>query len=163
VPPGRAAGGAGDRALRADPGRQVDRRGVPGLQAVLLRGAALAGPPERPPAGLRGPEGGDRRARGPRPEGAVREDYPATPVEDGALKTDILSGTEKEIIRGFIDVVSKMDPDVITGYNIDGYDLPILEQRARVHGIMNLPLSRDGQGISNINERFWRAHGRIIA
>ena len=83
--------------------------------------------------------------------------------ENGAIKTDILAGDEKEIIRGFIDFVTKTDPDVITGYNIDGYDLPILEQRARVHGITYLPLSRDGQGISNIGERFWRAHGRIIA
>ena len=83
--------------------------------------------------------------------------------EDGAIKTDILYGDEKTIIKRFIDFVSKADPDVITGYNIDGYDLPILEERARAHGIMSLPLSRDGQGISNIGERFWRAHGRIIA
>ena len=83
--------------------------------------------------------------------------------EDGELKTDILSGREKDIILGFIEFVRKHDPDVITGYNIDGYDLPIMEQRAQVHGISSLPLSRDGQGISNIGERFWRAHGRIIA
>ena len=83
--------------------------------------------------------------------------------EDGVLKTDILTGNEKEIIRGFVEFISKADPDVITGYNIDGYDLPILEQRAKAHGIMSLALSRDGQGISNIGERFWRAHGRIIA
>jgi len=83
--------------------------------------------------------------------------------ENGAIKTDIFSGDEKEIIRRFIDLIRTMDPDVITGYNIDGYDLPILEQRARVHGIMSLPLARDGQGIINIGERFWRAHGRIIA
>ncbi len=83
--------------------------------------------------------------------------------ERGELKTDILTGSEKEIIRGFIEFISKSDPDVITGYNIDGYDLPILEQRAKAHGIMSLALSRDGQGISNIGERFWRAHGRIIA
>src|SRR2546426_1889690 len=83
--------------------------------------------------------------------------------DDGVLKTDILAGDEKEIIRRFIDFIAKMDPDVITGYNIDGYDLPILEQRAKAHGMMALPLSRDGQGISNIGERFWRAHGRIIA
>jgi len=83
--------------------------------------------------------------------------------EGEALKTDCLSGSERDIIRGFIDMVSKFDPDVITGYNIDGYDLPVLEARARVNGIMGLPLSRDGQTISNFSERFWRAHGRIIA
>jgi len=83
--------------------------------------------------------------------------------ENGAIKTDIFWGDEKEILRRFIDLIRTMDPDVITGYNIDGYDLPILEQRARVHGMMSLPLARDGLGITNIGERFWRAHGRIIA
>lgn len=83
--------------------------------------------------------------------------------EDGAIKRDILTGNEKDIIRGFLDFIRAMDPDVITGYNIDGYDLPILEARAKLHGIFSLPLSRDGLGITNIGERFWRTHGRIIA
>jgi len=83
--------------------------------------------------------------------------------EDAVLRTECLSGSEREIIRGFIDIVQKLDPDVITGYNIDGYDLPVLEARGRMCGIVGLPLSRDGQTISNIGERFWRTHGRIIA
>jgi DNA polymerase I len=83
--------------------------------------------------------------------------------EGGALRTDCLVGEEAAIVRGFIDFVAKFDPDVITGYNIDGYDLPVLEQRARARGIPGLPLSRDGQSITNIGDRFWRAHGRIIA
>lgn len=83
--------------------------------------------------------------------------------EGDVIKTDCLSGPERDIIRGFLDFVKKFDPDVITGYNIDGYDLPVLEGRARAHGIPGLPLSRDGQTISNIGERFWRTHGRIIA
>src|SRR3989442_8426658 len=83
--------------------------------------------------------------------------------EDGALKTDILHGDEKEIIRRVIDFIAKMDPDVITGHTIDGNDRPTLEQRGQAHGIVALPLSRDGQGISSIGERFWRAHGPIIA
>jgi DNA polymerase I len=83
--------------------------------------------------------------------------------EGGALRTDCLVGDEKAIIQGFLDFVAKLDPDVITGYNIDGYDLPVLEQRARARGIPGLPLSRDGVPITNIGDRFWRAHGRIIA
>jgi DNA polymerase I len=83
--------------------------------------------------------------------------------EDGVLKTECLTGPEKEIIRGFVDFVTRFDPDVITGYNIDGYDLPVLEQRSRALGMGGLPLARDGQTITNIGERFWRAHGRIIA
>ncbi len=83
--------------------------------------------------------------------------------EKGELKTDILSGSERDIVRGFLTFVEKYDPDVITGYNIDGYDLPVMESRARMNGIPGLTLSRDGMQISNVGERFWRAHGRIIA
>lgn len=83
--------------------------------------------------------------------------------EKGELKTDILSGSERDIVRGFLEFVEKFDPDVITGYNIDGYDLPVMESRARMNGISGLSLSRDGMQISNVGERFWRAHGRIIA
>jgi len=80
-----------------------------------------------------------------------------------ALRSHCLSGPEKEIIQGFLAFVKEFDPDVITGYNIDGYDLPILEARARAHGMAGLPLSRDGQVLSNVGERLWRAHGRILA
>ena len=83
--------------------------------------------------------------------------------EKGELRTDILAGSERDIVRGFLGFVEKYDPDVITGYNIDGYDLPVMESRARMNGIPGLILSRDGMQISNVGERFWRAHGRIIA
>ena len=83
--------------------------------------------------------------------------------EGNAIRTDCLSGPEKEILRGFFDRVAKLDPDVITGYNIDGYDLPVLESRSRALGLGGLPIARDGQTASNFGDRFWRAHGRIIA
>ena len=83
--------------------------------------------------------------------------------EKGELRTDILAGSERDIVRGFLGFVEKYDPDVITGYNIDGYDLPVMESRARKNAIPGLILSRDGWQISNVGERFWRAHGRIIA
>jgi DNA polymerase, archaea type len=83
--------------------------------------------------------------------------------EKGELKTEILSGSERDIVKGFLQFVERFDPDVITGYNIDGYDLPVMEARARMNGIPGLTLSRDGMQISNVGERFWRAHGRIIA
>jgi DNA polymerase I len=83
--------------------------------------------------------------------------------EKGELKTDILSGSERDIVKGFLGFVERFDPDVITGYNIDGYDLPVMESRARMNGVPGLGLSRDGMQISNVGERFWRAHGRIIA
>jgi len=83
--------------------------------------------------------------------------------EDGVIRTDVFEGSERDIITKFVKFVETMDPDVLTGYNIDGFDLPILQERARSNGIIGLPLSRDGQPISNIQDRFWRAHGRIIA
>lgn len=83
--------------------------------------------------------------------------------EDGKIRTDIFHGSEREILTKFVKFVEELDPDVITGYNIDGFDLPIIRERGRVNGLVGLPLSRDGQPISNIQDRFWRAHGRIIA
>ena len=46
-------------------------------------------------------------------------------IRDG----EMIEGTEKQIIQRFSEIIQKEDPDVITGYNIDGYDIPkILEQ-----------------------------------
>lgn len=83
--------------------------------------------------------------------------------EDGKVVKGCFSGSEKDIIESFVKLVREKDPDVITGYNIDGYDLPLLLERARANGITDLNIARDFMGISNIGDRFWRAHGRIIA
>ncbi|NLK25090.1 MAG: DNA polymerase II, partial [Euryarchaeota archaeon] len=40
-------------------------------------------------------------------------------------------GTEQEIIDTFTKVIQDEDPDVITGYNIDNYDIPTLLDRAK--------------------------------
>ena len=83
--------------------------------------------------------------------------------KNGELVRGCFSGDEKEIIRSFADLVRKEDPDVISGYNIDGYDLPVLLERAEKVGIGKLPLARDGGVASSFGDRFWRCHGRIIA
>ncbi len=72
-------------------------------------------------------------------------------------------GDEKEIIEGFRDYVNSVDPDVITGYNINGYDLPLLEDRAEDKGIGSLTIGRDGSGLNKVGNRFWRVNGRIVA
>src|SRR2546428_10778918 len=61
----------------------------------------------------------------------------------GEIKTRILQGKEREIVEGFIKLVHELDPDIISGYNIDGYDLPVLIDRATKNGIPRLQLARD--------------------
>ncbi|MFQ5837966.1 MAG: DNA-directed DNA polymerase [Thermoplasmata archaeon] len=82
---------------------------------------------------------------------------------DGKLEMKALRGGEREILRDFVSLVQKEDPDVVTGYNIRGYDIPLLVERARKQGFGDLPLGRDFATFSSINERFWRLHGRVIA
>jgi DNA polymerase I len=62
-----------------------------------------------------------------------------------------------------VDLVRSTDPDVITGYNIDGYDIPYILDRAGVHKIRDLGMGRDGTELRSVGGRFWRLHGRIIA
>ena len=38
-------------------------------------------------------------------------------------------GTEIEIMKGMTDLIKNKDPDIITGYNIDNFDIPRLEER----------------------------------
>src|SRR6266480_2174850 len=63
--------------------------------------------------------------------------------EAGEIKSRILTGNEKEIIERFVKLIDELDPDVISGYNIDGYDLPVLIERAAKHGMQRLSLARD--------------------
>ena len=37
-------------------------------------------------------------------------------------------GSEIEIMKGMTDLIRRKDPDIITGYNIDNFDLPRLEE-----------------------------------
>jgi DNA polymerase I len=82
---------------------------------------------------------------------------------DGSIRTEHIPGPEPNIINGFIELVRREDPDVITGYNIDGYDIPYVLERAKVNGISAVPLGRDGGEANSVAERFWRVHGRIVA
>ena len=80
----------------------------------------------------------------------------------GEIKTRILTGNEKEIIERFVKMIDELDPDIISGYNIDGYDLPVLIERAKKHGMERLPLARDHSAFFHLGERFWRLDGRIL-
>ncbi len=70
---------------------------------------------------------------------------------------------EAEILTEFVAKVREFDPDVITGYNIGGYDLPLLVERAQALGLPPLALGRDGSPPSDAGERLWRVHGRAVA
>ena len=51
-------------------------------------------------------------------------------------------GTEQEIIDTFTKVIQDEDPDVITGYNIDNYDIPTLLDRAKASNAGKLTWGR---------------------
>ena len=78
------------------------------------------------------------------------------------METGAISKGEKEIIQDFVNLVKEKDPDIITGYNIDGYDLPLLQERAKVHNV-KFELGRDFLPPRRINNQYWRVHGRIIS
>lgn len=79
------------------------------------------------------------------------------------VETRILTGEEKDVIKAFVEFIAEEDPDVITGYNIDGFDIPVLLERGKRNGYDRLPLARDYQTATQIGDRFWRLHGRILA
>jgi DNA polymerase I len=74
-----------------------------------------------------------------------------------------LHGSEKEILEGFVREVEQADPDVITGYNIGGYDFPLLFERAAALRLPELLLGRDRTAATDAGERLWRIHGRVVA
>lgn len=83
--------------------------------------------------------------------------------DDAVRECEPLVGTEKEIISGFSDLIRREDPDVITGYNIDNYDIRKIMERARANKMQDaLPWGRDGGQPKVVGERFWRIKGRLI-
>ena len=81
---------------------------------------------------------------------------------DGKIHEGIVRGEEKQIIEDFGKLVRDLDPDVITGYNIEGYDIPHLQKRAEVNGLPPFTLSREGSELREFMNRFLRATGRIL-
>jgi DNA polymerase, archaea type len=70
---------------------------------------------------------------------------------------------EREILDGFQRIVAEEDPDVITGYNIGGYDVPLLVERAAALGAPPLALGRERSAPREMGERLWKVAGRVIA
>lgn len=70
---------------------------------------------------------------------------------------------ERHILEEFGRIVVEEDPDVITGYNIGGYDFPLLAERAKVTGLTTLPLGRERSGAREMGDRLWKVTGRAVA
>ena len=72
-------------------------------------------------------------------------------------------GEERTILEQFARVIAEDDPDVITGYNIGGYDFPLLIERAKAVGLPSLPLGRERSDPREMGERLWKVAGRVVA
>ena len=72
-----------------------------------------------------------------------------------------IEGDEKSILNAFVSVIKDEDPDVITGYNIDGYDLEFLEKKYKSKKV-DFSIARDRGKPQRIGGQFWRVHGRVI-
>ena len=70
---------------------------------------------------------------------------------------------ERRILEKFVDIIADDDPDVITGYNIGGYDFPLMVERAKATGLGDLKFGRDRAPPSEAGERLWKVHGRVVA
>jgi len=81
----------------------------------------------------------------------------------GDMRSFKLRGDEAKIIGDFSERIREEDPDIITGYNIDGYDIPKILERAKALGLPELNLGRTSGSLKQYNNRFWGAEGRIIA
>lgn len=86
-------------------------------------------------------------------------------VKDGdeMRNCEPLTGKENAIIEGFAELIDREDPDVITGYNIDNYDIRKIMERAKALKMKDaLPWGRDGSQPRLISDRFWRVKGRLV-
>lgn len=59
----------------------------------------------------------------------------------------ILYGEEREILQNFVEVIKKIDPDIIVGYNQDSFDWPYIKKRAEKLRVA-LDIGRDGSTLN---------------
>lgn len=82
--------------------------------------------------------------------------------KDGEVTERRFFGDEKAMIRDFTEFIVSSDPDVVTGYNIDGFDIPQILQRASALMMPPVYWGRYPGELSQYNNRFWWTEGRII-
>ena len=71
--------------------------------------------------------------------------------------------SERAMLEEFARIVVEDDPDVITGYNIGGYDFPLLVERAGALGIPSFGIARDRAPPKEMGDRIWKVAGRVVA
>lgn len=64
-------------------------------------------------------------------------------LSDTRGNEELLEGDEKRMLEQLVERIQQLDPDVIEGHNMFGFDLPYLAARAKALGIP-LRLGRDG-------------------
>lgn len=78
------------------------------------------------------------------------------------IRSGSFQGDEKKLLQDFISFVTEEDPDVLIGYNIDGYDMPLIEERMKYHRIQ-FRISRDYITPNRIRGQYWKMHGRVVS
>ena len=73
--------------------------------------------------------------------------------------------SERKMLLEFAKVVKNVDPDILSGWNSDRFDLPFIVDRFNTNNIPTSLLSRMGQNIEpyHTNEgEVYRVRGRIV-
>ncbi len=82
---------------------------------------------------------------------------------DVVKECEPITGSEKDIITKFAELIQTEDPDVLTGYNIDNYDIKKIKERAEFNKMTDaMPWGRDGGQTRSISDRYWRIKGRLV-
>ena len=85
--------------------------------------------------------------------------------EKGEIRKMSIEGEERDILWKFLETIWNEDPDIITGYNIDGYDLEVLSEKYKKYEKthkLEFAIGRDKSKPQRIVGQFWRLHGRVI-
>ncbi len=82
-------------------------------------------------------------------------------IDDISFK--VLRGVESDILMEFIRLVKAEDPDILTGYNIDNYDIPYIRKRMALNGMGDsLELGRNLSPVTEDKFMGWNCKGRVI-
>jgi DNA polymerase-2 len=68
---------------------------------------------------------------------------------------------ERGLVEAFLAHVRASDPDVLTGWNVADFDLPVLRRAARAAGL-RLTLGRDGEEVDFQRERGFTRESRVL-
>ncbi|HEX2022444.1 MAG TPA: DNA polymerase domain-containing protein, partial [Candidatus Thermoplasmatota archaeon] len=83
-------------------------------------------------------------------------------VDDGAPECVLTDGKDdKPALEALLAAVERADPDVLVGYNIAGYDLPMVVKRLRANGLDPRRLTRGQRGVSEEDDEM-TLEGRLV-